>query len=258
MERHVVYQGSRIKVDYRTLYGVAFSFLILTGCATGPQQRAYDKTANSSLKSIEVLPMRHSEIDLFIFNNPGYSFGLIGLAIAEANRAPKANWLESEVSKSGFDHVKTFDSALDVAIREAGYELVWSDQPMEASNAKTKRDDWGLRRTYAASASDAVLDISFGFIGYAAAGSGDNAPYRPTVVLFARLMDAGGTRVLFQDQIIYNSVFPGNSTAITINPDERYRYPDFDDLKAAGPQAVDGLTAAFNAVAVELTKQLQR
>ncbi|WP_139225008.1 hypothetical protein [Dokdonella immobilis] len=202
--------------------------------------------------------MRHSEIDLFIFNNPGYSFGLIGVAIAEANRAPKSNWLQSEVGKAGFDHVATFDSALTEALHAAGYELNWSPSPMESANSDTRRDRSGLRKSYEPSSSDAQLDVGFGFVGYASAGSGDSAPYRPTVVLNARLVDSTGKRVLFEDQIVYNAVVPGTSAAITINPDERYRYPDFDDLQAAGPVAIEGLAPAFVATAKELARQLQR
>lgn len=232
--------------------------LLLAGCATKPPQRAYDHGAGASLKTIQVLPMRHAEIDLMIVNNPGYSFGLVGLAIAEANRAPKANWLQAEVAKAGFDPVVTFKSALDAAMLEQGYSLVWGTPPMESSKARTPRTLVGTRKSHAGSSADAQFDINFGFIGYASAGSSDKAPYRPTVVLSAKLVSADGKRTLFEDQIIYNPVFPGNADAITLNADDRYRYPDFDDLKAAGSVAVEGLTPAFTAVADELAKQLRR
>lgn len=243
---------------YRMQAGVVFFCLVLAGCVSTPKQRAYDRAANVQVKSIEVLPMRHGEIDLLIVNNPGYSFGLIGLAIAEANRAPKAKWLKAVVANAGFDHVVRFQAALDNAMSEHDYKLAWSDPPMHDARAKTKRDMWGMHKSYRSTAHDALLDVSFGFVGYAAAGSGKNAPYRPTVVLTARLIDASGRIVLFEDQILYNSVFPGRDNAITLNPDDRYRYPDFDDLEAAGPDTVLGLDIAFAAVAQELAKQLRR
>lgn len=232
--------------------------LLLSGCVSGPKHRAYDRVSAASLKSIEVLPMRKSEIELFIVNNPGYSFGLIGVAIAEANRAPKSRWLKSEVSKAGFDPTTTFTTALDTAMRAEGYELAWSEPRMEPGKPTVKRDNLGLRKSYSASTRDAILDVNFGFNGYASAGSSDKAPYRPTVVVSARLLSADGKRVLFEDHIIYNSVFPHLRDAITINPDDRYRYPDFDDLEAAGATAVEGLAPAFTAVAEELAKQLKR
>ncbi len=182
---------------------------------------------------------------------------MIGIAIAEANRSPKSKWLKSQVATAGLDPVEVFKSAFDVAMRENGYALVWSEPVMEGDNASTRRDIAGLRKAYIASSHDAQLDVNFGFIGYAAAGSGDGAPYRPTAVLSVRLLSADGRDVLFEDQIIYNSVFPGRPKAITLNPDPRYRYPDFDDLKAAGPTAVEGLPPAFTAVALELARQLK-
>lgn len=141
---------------------------------------------------------------------------------------------------------------------ERGYTLQFSEPMAEAESAKTRREAWGTRKQYvtAAASADAQLDINFGFIGYAAAGSSDSAPYRPSVVLTARLVSADGKRVLFEDQIVYNSVFPLVQNAVTLNPDERFRYPDFDDLKAAGPVVVDGLDIAFRAVATELARQL--
>lgn len=231
--------------------------LLLCGCVSGPQQRAFDRAANSQVRSIEILPMRQAEIDLLIVNNPGYNFGLIGFAIAEANRSPKSRWLKSQVATAGLDPVEVFKTAFDAAMRENGYALHWSEPVMEGDNASTRRDISGLRKAYTASSHGAQLDVNFGFIGYAAAGSGDSAPYRPTAVLSARLLSADGRQVLFEDQIIYNSVFPGRPKAITLNPDPRYRYPDFDDLEAAGATAVEGLPPAFTAVALELARQLK-
>jgi hypothetical protein len=244
-------------MNLRNGFFVFLVCLLMAGCVTGPQQRAFDKTANARLESVEILPMRQSDVGLFIFNNPGYSFGLIGITIAEANRAPKVRWLKGEVEKAKFDHVDTFFSALDSAMSDAGYTLV-ADQPrVETEDAQAKRDALGFRRAYGTSNRDGQLDVNFGFIGYAAAGSSDKAPYRPTVVLNARLMDSSGKHVLFEDQIVYNAVMPGAGEAITLNPDERYRYPDFDQIKAAGPEVVDGLKVAFTSVAQELARQLQ-
>lgn len=232
--------------------------LLMTACVSAPKRQAFNAQASGNPRSLQVLPQRYSQIDLFIVNNPGYSFGLIGLAIAEGNRKPKAEWLRSQVQQREFDHVAVFRSALEQAMAERGYTLHFPDPLAEGEKAKTKREIWGTRKNYVAAASgaDAQLDINFGFIGYAAAGTSDSAPYRPSVVLTARLVSADGKRVLFEDQIVYNAVFPIADKAITINPDERYRYPDFDDLKAAGPVVVDGLDIAFRAVAAELAKQL--
>jgi len=203
--------------------------------------RGFDTTRSSAtIRSIPglVLTMRESEIDLLILNNPGYSFGLIGVAIAEANRIPKRNKLRDYAQQAGFDHVRVFREHLTTALAERGYQLRWSD-PVMAIGKK----------------GDAALDVNFGFFGYAAAGSSDHAPYRPAGVISARLVSRDGRTTLLSDQVVYNNVFNAPK-AITIDPDDTYVYPDFDDLDAAGVEAISGLEFAARALADQLARQL--
>jgi hypothetical protein len=238
-------------------FAVVCLFLSLAGCVTAPKHLGYNKESNAPVKHVVVLSMRHSEINLMIVNNPGFSFGLIGLAVAEANMAPKRHWLQDEVVKDHFDYIGEFKDELTKAMADRGYELLWSDPVQIADGAKdVPRENYGLRKTYQpVTNADAILDINFGFVGYAAAGSSDKAPYRPTVVISARLVGADGKKVLFEDFIVYNSVFPFLKDPITVEPDEHYVYPEFNALQASGPEAVKGLQSAFHATADELAKQ---
>ena len=245
----------------KSLFRLILAVLVcaaLTACVKAPKRQAYDPKSRAAVTSIDVLPMRYCQIELIIVNNPAYSFGLIGLGIAEANRKPKANWLREQVSERRFDPVATFREAFIAAMTERGQSVRFAEPAMEAKSASTRRTIWGSRKSYdgIATEADALLDVNFGFIGYAAAGTGDGSPYRPTVILSVRLVSADGRRVLYEDQIVYNAVFPGGDKAITLNPDERFRYPDFDDLKAAGLTSVDGLEIAFREVAKALAEQL--
>jgi hypothetical protein len=242
----------------RPLFALLFA-LTLTACVSMPKQQAYNRASNAHIKTIEVLPMRHSEIDLFILNNPGYSFGLIGTAIAEANRIPKRNALREQARAHALDHVAALREQLDRAFATHGYELRWPDPIMEPEKgARARRAGNGFRKSYppASSGVDALLDLNFGFIGYAAAGSGDAAPYRPTAVVMARLVAPDGKQVLFSDFVIYNNVF-GQAQAITIDPSDAHRYPDYDDLEAAWPQAIAGLRQAVESAGDELARQFQ-
>jgi hypothetical protein len=232
---------------------------MLGACVSMPKSQAYNRAAAAHIKTIDVLPMRPSEIDLLILNNPGYSFGLIGTAIAEANRIPKRNALREQALAHGFDHVAATREQLDRAFAAHGYTLRWPDPVMEPDRGpKAKRDGNSLRKSYppASAGADALLDVNFGFVGYAAAGSSDGAPYRPTAVLIARLVSPDGKQVLFSDFVIHNNVF-GQQQAITIDPSDAYRYPDFDDLEAAWPQAIAGLRQSVELVADELARQFQ-
>lgn len=237
---------------------LAFALLLLlSACVTTPKHLAYDRDAAGAAKRVVVLTMRRSEINLLIVNNPGYSFGLIGLAIAEANRAPKVSWLQAQVARDHFDYLAEFHDDLTAAMAARGYELRWSDPIQVPEKGKdVDRENFGLRKSYASiSEADAQLDVNFGFIGYAAAGSRDSSPYRPTVIISARLLSADGKRVLFEDMIAYNNVFSNVGNPITIEPDNHYLYPEFNALQNAGSEATWGLKAAFRATAEELAKQ---
>ena len=47
-----------------------------------------------------------------------------------------------------------------------------------------------------------------------------------------------------------------NQTAIILEPDPKYAYPNFDDMEAAGTVAVDGLAQAVEQTALAIAKQL--
>lgn len=113
-----------------------------------------------------------------------------------------------------------------------------------------------FKRVSPAPAVDAQLDIGINFVGYAAAGSGKGQPYRPTMLVSVRLLDASGKQVLYQDQILHHNVL-NNTTAVVIEPDTRYSYPNFKDMKRADAAAIEGLRDAVNKVAIALAQQLK-
>lgn len=228
----------------------------LGACVSAPPKQAYNREANESIRKIDVLPMRQSEVGLDILNNPGFSFGLIGLAVAEANLAPKRNWLEGLVRDHEFDQVAIFRERLTQAMAAKGYDLTWATPVVEDGRRPARRDTYGYRADYGIDAgADAQLDLTLNYVGYAAAGSREDAPYRPTVALSAKLVSADGKTMLMSDRILYNPVFPNTRGAITVNADPAYNYPEFNALRGAGTRALDGLRTALEGAADELAKQ---
>lgn len=51
----------------------AFAALVLTACASAPPRQTYNREANSTIKSISVLPMRESKPTVMMMNHPGRS-----------------------------------------------------------------------------------------------------------------------------------------------------------------------------------------
>ncbi len=240
---------------------VLVSAVILSACVSTPKSRPFNAAQHADMQQIEALAMRHSEPTVLIVNNPAMSFGVIGVLAAEAHMASRRSWLEKQITATGFDHVETFTRALDQAMLTHGYTLIWPAGVAETPKARTARTAWGNRKQYAAAsdpASAGLLDVNFGFIGFASAGSSDSSPYRPTVVVSARLLDAEGKQELFYETVVYNDVFPGIGQGLMLSPDPEHNYPDFDALKSADAAAIDALKIAFERTAIHLADQLRR
>lgn len=250
-----------MRLSPRVTIVLLLSLAFLGGCVSTPKSRPFNAAAHADLKQVEVLPMRQTELNVFIANNPGYSFGLIGALVAESHLSTRRSWLSEQVNAKQFDHVETFRAAFTEAMEREGYALSWPNGSVEAPKPKIARNMWGIRKNYPAPSqptAQALLDVNFGFVGLASAGSSDGAPYRPTVILTARLMDARGKTELFQEVITHNNVFPNTGNTVQISPDPAHAYPDFDALKAAGTAPVDGLEQAFRRVAERLAQLLRR
>jgi hypothetical protein len=231
--------------------------LLLTACVSTPPRQSFNRDANVGLKSIAILPMRTSEAQVMIMNNPGHQFGLIGALVAEANLAGKRDKLRTQLAQAGFDQNLYLREALGSALEKRGYMVIWPQALVETPDAKTKREQWGLRKAYAASSEPhAQLDINYGFIGYAAAGATKDAPYRPTVTMSVRMVSPDGKSTLFTDTYTYNNVFPFLNESVTIEADPRFVYPDFDDLDNADAQSAEGLRVAIDALAARIAENL--
>lgn len=237
----------------------AFALICLfTGCATAPDSLPFNAELHQEVTNVEVLPLKESEPTVHIVNNPGHSFGLIGLLIAEGHMAPRRNWFREQVSAAEFDHMEFFVDALSGFMEERGYTLMVPESIVEPSSNRPARSMWGPRKSYNQASmdeSDAQLDINILFAGYASSGSGDGSPYRPTVVVSAKMVDPLGQQELFFDRLIYNNVFPGHDKSIVIFDSTEHAYANFDELQEAGPVTLEGFKFALESVARELAEQ---
>lgn len=240
------------KIFRTTLLSAAL--IMLSACAGLPQHQSYNREANQAIKTIEVLPMRETEVSLLLLNNPAASFGLIGGLIAEADRAAKQKKMREGLSAANFDHVALFKQAFTDEMSKRGYTLRWPDPIVESK--KSPRASSSLRKSYGAiTSADAQIDLNFGFVGYGASGVGASSPYRPTSVVISQLVTADGKSKLFTETVVYHNLFNAEG-AIVVQPDEKFAYPKFDDLERAGSASAEGMKVAIEAVAKKLAEQL--
>lgn len=239
------------------IFGLALAALFAvaaTGCASMPEQQAYNRDLHSSIKTIAVLETHPTKTGVFMLNHPGASFGLIGGLVAAADQASKETRFEKILERAGLEPLAYFRQRLDIHMAERGYTLIWP--ATQVQSARIDRGSLGLRKAYAtAKAGDAQMDVNFGFVGYAAAGAGNGSPYRPTVTMAVRLVGPDGKQNLYTDYYAYNNIF-NLRKAVALDADPKYAYPGFDDVERAGVDSVEGLKLAIDAVAARIASQL--
>ncbi len=103
---------------------------------------------------------------------------------------------------------------------------------------------------------DALLDVVVHqhAAGYRAAG--DRTQYYPYLFVTVRLVGTASHKILYSQQIIYNSIDPPG-TARTLAPNQSYGYQDFDHLMANPKQSVEGLEGAVSQVAQVIADDLK-
>lgn len=245
-------------MNLNRMFGLALAAVFAvaaTGCASMPEQQAYNRDVHSNVKTIAVLETQPSRTSVMMLNHPGASFGLIGGLVAAADQASKQGKYDAVLVKTDFEPLAYFRERLTAHMGERGYTLVWPASQVQV--AKVDRGSLGLRKVYATTtvAADAQMDVNFSFIGYAAAGAGDGSPYRPTATVSVRLVSPDGKQNYYTDYYAYNNIF-NIKKAVAIDADAQYAYPDFDDLVRADTASVEGLRQAIDAVAARIAGQL--
>jgi hypothetical protein len=222
--------------------------LLVSACASVPQQ-GYNKNANANVRRIAVhSPGFPEKAEVRTLGSVGSAFGLVGALVEEGRFAAARSEFAKTLEKGQLEPRQFFVEELTRQMQDAGFEVL----PVATSPMEQKRSKW-LAKPASADGADAHLDVFVPFYGYYAAGP--TTEYRPTLQLRARLTAPGGAKVLFEDQIVYNTLGVGTK-AITIEPDDRFRFKDQDALNA-GPQAsTDGLREAIRASVRQLVEQL--
>src|SRR5690348_3826469 len=224
--------------------------VVVAGCAAGQPEIPYDRAAKAQIKKIGIVTPAFAEPSVILLNSAGSNFGLIG-ALADAgmqsNRDSKLKAILQQQKYSPQDHL--VENVIK-GLRAAGYTVVLVQMKRDGSDFVEKYPNGDGQ------AVDAYLDLVAPVYGYIANGTGDSTPYRPRVVVKARLVSAKDSSVLMQDRVLYNPLGPDN-TAVTIPADPALQFKDFDALAASPQTAVKGLRVATEQSAQTVAKLLQ-
>lgn len=217
---------------------VLVGMLSLAGCATAPI--VFDRTNLANVQRMGVLAPGFPERPNVAVLPPtnGALFLLVG-AVQESNRSREfADFVVGAKS----DPEAEFSKALVACLRDAGVQP--SVLPADARRASLLKG-YGLAGGQGV---DAVLDVVVTRYGYYAVTNA--APFRPSVTMEARLVDARSRSVLMQDTINMVNVTPADPTVTAAS------FQGYSDIAANPDGAVRALQSAMGAAASTVCKRL--
>jgi hypothetical protein len=230
---------------------LAASAAVLCGCAAKPEI-PFDRASAGDVKTIGIVtPAMPDDASVVLASTVGQSFGLIGGLIDAGLKASRDSHFHDILKQQGVAPNAVLAADLTKSLRAQGYTVLPLEIERDHKSDFLAKFPDGTGRPV-----DAYLDLVVDDYGYLAAGIGSSSPYRPFVKLRAKLVRASDRAVLMQDSIMYN---PLNNPehVVTISPDPRYQYKDFDTLTADPAGAATGLRVAIDTSVKSLSSLLR-
>lgn len=209
---------------------------LLSACAA--PEIPFDHSSAGDIKTIGVVTPRFPNGPAVVLaSSIGKSFGLIGALVDATLEARRESRFQEILTQQNYSVPDAFTTTLVQRLQEGGYSV--TVVPIAREHADF------LKQYPASSNVDAYLDLVAIGYGYIASGIGSSTPYRPALVVRARLVGAKDSSVLMQDLVVYNPI-NNVAKAITISPDPGYEFVDFDTLVADPAAATKGLQVAID------------
>lgn len=206
-------------------------------------RQAFNRSANDHIKSVSITkPINPESYSVNIIHHPANSFGLIGGLIAAAELSAKASGVTDAIKAGGFDVGALLSEAIKADLEKDGrFSVSIIEGPTRKPHVFIE-DYKALEK-----ASDAILDIYIGLIGYWA--NSHSSPYYPTLSVGARLVDLRSKAIIYNALFIYGpaNIIPAGATRITPQPE--FAKSTYDALLAHPEELTGGLKYAISKVA---------
>lgn len=220
--------------------------VLLAGCAAKPV--ILDREAMAGVKRVAIPPVGLPRYPTILVRDAvANHLGLIGLIAGTTVRSNRIDAMQAMVTAQGLDPQRHLHAALTTRLQSHGLAIA----PMPADPA---------RRDFLAAyppepPRDATLDVIVNRYGYEALNDRDDQPYRPTIVLSARLVSQRDSSILMQDTVIISGL-PSRVDADLNNKDLATTFPTFTAIQADPAHAISVLRQAFDAAADGIVKRL--
>jgi hypothetical protein len=226
----------------------------LLGCGSPPPDQAFDKVANSRMKSILVLEVPEVELGVINMGSAFGAFGLIGAALGESDEQAKSNELDATV-RAHLHVGQSLTAALETELKQRGFDVQIdrSQRPESDAGPDTAPVSESFDYRSIETRADAILHVSFLRAGYLA--TANSSHYLPWLYVRARLVSRGGNALLFSQLLVFGPKFPATKSHIPAAP--QYAYPNFDSLMTNHVSATQGLAEGTRMVAAAIAQQLR-
>ena len=212
--------------------------LLLVSCGTAPV--VFDRTNLASVKHMAILTPGFPDQPTVAVLPPTYgALFLIINSIQESNRSSE---FAGFLARAQINPEVEFSKSLVSCLHDAGVQPL--PLPVDPRR-KTLLKEYSSVATQGA---DAVLDVVVTRYGYYAVTNA--APFKPNIVMQARLVDAHSRAVLMQDTIDMVNVPPADPTVTT------FSFQDYSDIAANPDGAVRALRSAIASAASTVCKRL--
>ncbi len=222
--------------------------LFFSGCAKLPNLD-YNAQMNRDIHTIAIVPPKDIEdIEIFYFNHPGMSFGLIGGLAAAAEFSSKKTTYNNLIKSTKFDPDRYFTQKLTGYLKSEGYRVHLL--PYD------KRRDNDYLKKYPNINTDAFLDVVILNLGYIAGSP--SSSYKPSIRAKVKMLKRKNQTTLYEKHIGVGESFALSEEADYVGDDTAHHYEDFDTLKNHAQESVEGIKKALDMLARHIADALKK
>lgn len=225
------------------------ALLLLTACA--PSELSIKTEDKKSIKTIAILQIEKPQLRMLNLGSAMGAMGAIGGALIAAGSESEKLYKMLNSKKFSFQNQLTRD--LQQQLKKAGYKTIVVKVPRPDS--RELLDDYSKLRIKNA---DAILDVVVTNYGYVTEHFMFSPHWRPEARAYVALAKPMGSKVIYQDSMMYGYHNPFMS-GVSLDAPEAFQFEEQEDVfKAGTPKIISGLKDASMKIALHISDALRK
>jgi len=243
-----------LRIDIRpkrvsaTVLCFCLAFLSLTGCIAVPKQ-AFDPVKHNNIHTIGITNIEYNQkVGIRRFNPLFIIIGSSGLVMQALAQEEKSSRYMARIGDFPQQCAQVIRRQLQHDLISRGYVVVQTDKDFWPTMKQVQKQ--------ALPALDALLRIKVKRIGFRAGGA--YAPYRPSIMLSAKLIDIRSRKVLYEDTIAIGYKPSDMRMTILKLPSGKQTYPTLNSLLADAETSTQGIVRAMHIAVGQIATDLKQ